>query len=193
MRGFWIIGGFGISLFFGLASIPPLRMYFRTRMRGLLFSAVGAILVAFSFLGITIWYMGGYSEDSPIYLLFFLVMVASIAITFLASVILNTNESGLWKELGEKTTFWQRLTGNIPILKYEKPPPPTISMRTGLIIGISAMTLGSLVIILYILFKITTFFSFLIAAIGTFIFGLLFVIFSIIYLDKGKKLPEKNK
>jgi hypothetical protein len=32
---------------------------------------------------------------------------------------LGTKESGVWAELVEKTTFRQRLTVNVPILKYE--------------------------------------------------------------------------
>jgi hypothetical protein len=102
-----------------------------------------------------------------------------------------TSESGLWVELGEKTTFRQRLTGNIPILKYEKPPPPAMSRRTGLIFGIVTITLGCLLIMLHILFKIPGFtIHFLVPGFFAFFFGLLLVIFSIIYLNKGKKSPE---
>ena len=196
MKNLILIGGFLITLFFGLMSIPPLRIHFRTGMKSYLLGGVAAILGAFSFLGMTIWYISsdllrGYLGEAPIFLFLFGLGVA-IFITALGAVILNTNESGLWNEICEKTTLWQRVTGKVPILKHEKPPPPAISKRTGLIIGITAMALGSLVIIPYILFKIpTVFMSFFMAAIIVFILGLLLVIFSIIYLDKDKKPDEK--
>jgi hypothetical protein len=172
-------------------------MYFRTGMKGLLFMGVGVLLAAVSFLGMTIRDISldslrkGDSLYDPIYMFFLVFLGVGGVITTLGSVILTTRESGVWKEFGEKTTFRQRVTGNIPILKYEKPPPPAIGKRTGIIIGIIAMTLGSSIIIPYIVFKIpTVFMSFFMGAILAFVLGLLLVIFSIIYLDKDKKPPE---
>jgi hypothetical protein len=195
MRYLLLIGSFLITLFFGLGSIFNLRIHLRTGMKSFLFGGIGFLLGAFTFLGMTIVcmrldlyrrYLGG----SPSFL-FLAVGGVAVFMTAIGEVILNTSESGLWKEIGGKTTLWQRITGNVPILKDEKLPSPAISKRTSIIIGIIAMTLGSLIIIPYIVFKIPTIFrSFFIAAVLVFISGLLLVIFSIIYLDKGKKSPE---
>jgi len=197
MKDLFLIGGFGIALFFGLASIPPLRMHFRTGMKGLLFMGVGGMLGSFGILGMTIRDIilaplhEGDSLSDPIFLFFLVVLVVGGLIGQLGFIIVNTSESGLWVELGEKTTFRQRLTGNIPILKHEKPLPPAMSKRTGLIFGITAMTFGSLLIILNMLFKIQALFiHFFITAAFAIIVGLMLLIFSAIYLDKDKKPPE---
>jgi hypothetical protein len=197
MIDFFTIGGFGITLLFGLASIPLLRMHFRTGLKGLLFMGVGVILMAFGALGITILerklaplHEGDSLYDS-IFLLFMIVIGVAYLITLLGVIILYTRESGFYLEFLEKTTFRQKLTGNIPILKFEKPPPPAINKRTGLICGITAITFGSLLILLHILFKIPGFtIHFVISGSFALIIGLLLVIFSMIYLDKGKKSPE---
>jgi len=191
MREFWIIGGFGIVLLFGLAAITRLRIYFRTGMKGVFFGGIGLLLIVFCFLGMTILFIVGYSDEMVPVGFFLLVGVVGGIMTFLSTTISNTSESGLWVEFLEQTTFKQRLTGNVPILKYEKPPPPTVSKRTMLILGITTMTLGSLLIMVHILFRIPNFtIHIFIPGTLALIFGLLIVIFSITYLNKGKKSPE---
>jgi hypothetical protein len=190
MIDFWTIGGFSITILFGLASIPHLRMYSRTGLKNLLFRGLASLLIAFFIFGMTILYIYDYFEIIPI-IIFLLIGGVGALVSFLSTIIASTSESGFWVEFGEKTTFRQRLTGNIPILKFEKPPPPAMSRRTGLIFGIFTITLGCLLMMLHILFKIPGFtILFFIPGAFAFIFGLLLVIFSIIYLDKGKKSPE---
>jgi hypothetical protein len=144
----------------------------------------------------TIWgmfydFLREYISDTLLFFVMLALYLAALIIGYSGDAILLYDESELWKQIFEKTTFWQRLTGNVPILKDEKLPSPAISKQTSIIIGIIAMTLGSLTIIPYIIFKIQTIFtSFLIGAVHAFIFGLLLVFFSFICLDKGKKPPE---
>ena len=120
MIDFWTIGGFSITVLFGLASIPPLRMYLRTGMKGLLFMGGGALLMSFGVLGITILdsnlapLRDGDFLYGPIFLLFTIVMGAAFLITLLGQIILYTREKEFWLEFLEKTTFRQKLTGNIP-------------------------------------------------------------------------------
>jgi hypothetical protein len=200
MIDLFLIGGFGISLFFGFASIPHLRIHFRTGMKGSLLMGIGCLLLALAALGITILETGlaplheGDSLYDPIFSFFVVVLVLGFLTGQLGFIILNTRESGLWFEILEKTTFKQKLTGNIPILKYEKPPPPAMSRRTGLVLGISAVIFGLFLITLNIIFKHQPFYiEFYISAAVVIVIGLMIVIFSIIYLDKSKKSPKKNK
>jgi hypothetical protein len=190
MINFWTIGGFSLTILFGFASIPAFRMYSRTGMKSLLFRGLSSLLVAFFIFGMTILLMVDYFEIIPI-IIFCLIGGIGALMSFLDIIIASTSESGFYVDFGEKTTFRQRLTGNIPIFKHEKPQPPTVSKRTMVILGITSMSLGSLLIMTHILFRIPNFtILFLIPGGFAFIFGLLLIIFSIIYLDKGKKSPE---
>jgi len=191
MKVLLLIGGLGFVLLFGLSSMAALRIHFRTGMKGSLFMGIGFQLITLGVLGITLL---DTSLDSrgvwaslydSIFLALLLVLIGGGFMTILGFIIVNTSESGLYVEIGEKTTFWQRVTGNVPILKDNKFRPPAMSKRTGLIFGISAITFGSLLIILNILFKIPALFIHIfITAIFAIVFGLLLVIFSVIYLDK---------
>jgi len=186
----FLISGLIITFFIVIGSISPLRMYFRTGMKGLLFMGVGGILGGFGFLGMVIDELGGHFGEVPIVLLVLLI-IAGVPMMAIGSMLLGTKESGLYEELFEKTSFKQRLTGNIPVLKFEKPLPPAMSRRTGLIFGITAITFGCLLILLHLLFKIPGFtIHFIISGTFALIIGLLLVIFSIIYLNKGKKSSE---
>jgi hypothetical protein len=194
----WTIGGFGMTLLSGLMSKSFWRVYSRTGLKGFFYESVGFIVLAYGFLGLTIWELSlnsldGYFEFG-FFVLFALIAGLGAFISTAGMIMLNTSESGLYSELCEKVeeiTFWQRITGDVPILKYEKPPPPTVSKRTMLILGITTMTLGSLLIMVHILFRIPNFtIHIFIPGTLALIFGLLIVIFSIIYLNKGKKSPE---
>lgn len=99
-----------------------------------------------------------------------------------------TKESGLWKEIGENITYRQAFTGNIPITKWEKRPPPLMKRRTGIIIGISLMVAGSLISILIVVSTLFHFFiNFFIVSVASFTLGLLLVIFSIAYLANEER------
>ena len=195
MRVLLLISGFLMTFLAGLLSIWQIRGHFRTGLKTYLYWGISLLLGAFTILGLTIWgmssnFLRGYLEDFIIVVM--AVLYATVLILhFSGDAILVNEESGLWQQIVEKTTNWQRITGNVPILKHEKPPPLSISKRTGLILGISAMTLGIVAIIPFIFFKFPiVFMSFFIAAIVAFILGLLLVIFSIICLDNAKKPPE---
>lgn len=194
MRNLLLIGGFGISLFFVLASIPDLRIYSRTGMKGFLLMGISEILVAIGVFGVTIrvlsldslcgWYFWEYLFCLP----FLMVFIVGLFMGQVGFIFNSTRESGLWNEICEKTPITKRIIGSVPILKYDKVPSPFLSKRTGLILGISLMTAGILIIITIILFKFSFLRGLLIASsITSFISGLLFVIFSIVYLNKGQK------
>jgi hypothetical protein len=157
-------------------------------MKGFLLRGIGQIACSIGFLGSAFWLIRNNTLpwENPFSLPFFLLLVVGFIIFKIGSIFYYTKESGLWKEIYEKTSIWEKLTGNVPILKYEKVSPPLLRRRTGLIIGISMMTVGGLAFIIIILIKSFFLKSFLIPySIAAFIIGLLFVIFSIAYLDKG--------
>jgi hypothetical protein len=95
-------------------------------------------------------------------------------------------ESSLQKEIFENTSYWQRVTGDIPIYKVEKGPAFFFRKKQGIIIGIALMTVGSLLTIVLIIMPNLFHFvlSFLIVFLSAFIMGLLLVIFSVTYLEK---------
>jgi hypothetical protein len=194
-----LIGGLVMSLFIGLISIPPIKIYFKTGMRGKLLQGTGGMLFASGTLVLTIWYISFYSLNKAnplaesISLIILLVILMGGLLNIVGFLTLSTIESGLLREVYSKTTFWKRITGEVPILTLEKIPPPLISKRTGLILGITTMTLGGFLILLHTLFTIPNFtMHFFVSGTFAFIFGLLLIIFSFIFLDKRKKLPKEK-
>jgi hypothetical protein len=121
---------------------------------------------------------------------FWIFLVLGVAGVFLQYVGLGihwTKESGLWNKICEKTSIWQRMTGDIPSFKSEQVPPPFLRKRTGLIIGISSMIFGIVISTILVLLKVSyVFMNFFIVSISAFIMGLLLIFFSFAYLDKGR-------
>jgi hypothetical protein len=113
-------------------------------------------------------------------------IIGGVFLTYLGFAFQTTKESGLWKEICEKTTYWERLAGRVPMLKDEQFPPPFFRRRTILILGSFMMTMGILITIATIFFKVPFSKDVLISSsVFATIFGLLFIIFSIVFL-KGK-------
>jgi hypothetical protein len=190
----------GIMLFILLLTIPSFRIYFRTGMRSALMFGVGLIISAIGMGGFTYWFLilspkaKELPWQDPFALPFFLLMLVG-AITFIVGdTLYYTKESGVWKELADKTTIWERITGRLPILHHEETPPPFFRKRTGLIIGISLMIAGITAAITSILIKISFLRDyFIVSSFTAIISGLLFIIFSIIFLSNGENhLNRKN-
>jgi hypothetical protein len=177
------VGFILMTLFFLLASVPWMRVYFRTGLKGALLNGVGTIFVAIGVPGFFYWFDSA-PMAFPFLPLLCLVLVIAGGLCLIVSLpVLYIKESGLWKEIYDKTTYWQRVTGNVPIVKYEKPPAPSANRQAYIILGILMMTGG---ILAFIFIKLTMNY-FLTAAISSFIIGLLFVIYSIVYLNKNKE------
>jgi len=172
------IAGLLITLFFLLVSIPQIRLYRRRGLKGALLRGIGGIAGAIGCFGLTFALLS--SWNYPIMPSLFLIII-SLLLYIVSFPILYIKESGLLKEL-ENTTYWQRFTGNVPIVKYEKRPDPTAKRQVFLLLGVVMMAGG---IIGAVFFKLTmNYFS--TGTIFSFIVGLLFVIFSLVYLNKNK-------
>ena len=187
-----LIGGFFITLLVGLSSIWQIRGYLRTGLKTYLYWAISALVCLVFFLGMIIWVMtsdslGRYFGETLI-----IIMPVLYLIVFYLNIsgdsLLLYDQRAAWEQMWEKTTCWQRLTGNVPILEHQKPRPLPISKRRGLVLGIFSTTLGTILIVTSILFKFSTVFihSFA-AAIVVLILGLLLIIFSIVCLEKNNK------
>jgi hypothetical protein len=115
---------------------------------------------------------------------FFFALIGMIIIT-VGNVLFYTKEGGVWKELSNRTTILNRITGNFPVIRGEM-PRPIFSKRIGIIIGIS-LTIGAFFgTMASILIKISFLRGFFIAAsLSALISGLVFIIFSIIFLGKN--------
>jgi hypothetical protein len=169
-----------ITVFLLLCAVPWLRIYFRTGLNGALLTGVGEIVFAFGFLGVAYWFIRDIAPwESPSSLPFFLLLIAGLLILIVSRPVLYIKESGLWKQIYDKTPYWKRVIGSVPIVKDEKLPAPSVNKRTSLNVGISLMATGILIIILFILFKFSISYI-LIASISAFIIGLVVVIFSIV-------------
>jgi hypothetical protein len=92
--------------------------------------------------------------DDPFLWVFSPLLIVGGILHYVGLSIHWTKESGLWKEIFETTSYWQRMTGNIPVVKYDKLPPPYLKKKTSIIIGITLMTSGILTIIAVILLQI---------------------------------------
>jgi hypothetical protein len=186
MEALLLTGGILFTLLGGLSSIWQIRGYLRTGMKTYLYWGIGfaVFLVFFPACSIEIRPFG---YDANIIVMALLYLTA-FYFRYSGLSILHYDEKALWQEMCEKTTYWQRLTGNVPILEHQKPRPLPISKRSGLALGILSTTLGAIVIVLFILFKVpivstNTFTAAILAA----IYGLLLIIFSILCLEKDKK------
>jgi hypothetical protein len=177
----------GITIFLLLCAVPWLRIYFRTGLNGALLTGVGEIVFAFGFLGVAYWFMRDIAPwESPSSLPFFVLLIAGLLILIISRPVLYIKESGLWKHIYDKTPYAKRVIGSVPIVKYERLPGPSINKRTSLSVGISLMAMGILIIMVFILFKVSINYI-LIASISAFILGLVVVIFSIVYLHEAKR------
>jgi hypothetical protein len=182
-----LIGGFLITLLTGLSSIWQIRGYLRTGMKAYLYWGSSSLVALVMFMGMPI---------VPMSFDFFSIIMAALFLTAFyfgisGDSILLYDERVAWEKMYEKTTYWQRLTGNVPILEHQKPRPLPISKRNGLIIGILFTTLGTIVTVAFILFEVpmvtTNIFKVGIVAL---ILGPLLIIFSVICLEKYKNRPE---
>jgi hypothetical protein len=169
-------------LFASPAALTNLRIYFRTRMKSFFCTGVGAAISTIGFGGLFFCGIVNLSIAWG-YIVFFALVLLGLVFDLVGSVILWTKESGLWKEIGETTSFWQRLTGNVPMIKYNKLPSPSLKRRTGIIIGIILITLG----IIWGAFLKLTLNYFSVIALSMSIMGLLLVIFSTLYLSSGER------
>lgn len=123
-----------------------------------------------------------------IYRLWLGLFVVATLLHLLYYAFIFTKESGLSKEIFKNTSYWQRMTGNIPVVEWEKRPPPSLKKKTSIIIGISLMTIGSLMSILIAMSSLFHFFMiFFIISVSALILGLLLIIFSIAFLEKENK------
>jgi hypothetical protein len=189
-----LIGGFLITLLTGLSSIWQIRGYLRTGMKAYLYWGIFSIVALVMFLGMPIVLMSSdfWGEYTFSIIMGALFVTAYYFKTSAASNILY-DERVAWQQMCEKTTYWQRLTGNVPILEHQKPRPLPISKRNGLILGILFTTLGTIVTVAFILFEVpmvtTNIFK---AGIVALILGPLLIIFSVICLEKYKKRPEER-
>jgi hypothetical protein len=127
-------------------------------------------------------------EENIIYVIVGVVFFVGVYfhVTYLG-ISLN-KDSDLLKEIFEKTSYWQRVTGDIPIYKVEKRLPPFLRKKKGIIIGVFLMIVGSLLSIFLIIMPNLFHFvlSFLIVSLSAFIMGLLLIIFSVAYLGKER-------
>jgi len=175
------VGFLLMTLFFLLASVPWLRIYFRTGLKGALLNGVGAIVGAIGVPGFL------YCLDSPpvalplLPFLFLALMIVALLFVIIAMPVMYIKESGSWKEIRDKTPYWKRVIGSVPIVKYEKPPFPSANRRTHLVLGVTMMVAS---ILAFIFFKRTMYFS--VASIAWFIMGLLYVILSFVYLTRKR-------
>jgi tellurite resistance protein TehA-like permease len=187
----FLIGALIISMFILLAAIPLFRIYYRTGMKASLLPGLGYVAVSIGLSGValiasirrelTLW-------DNASTLPLFLLIIAGVFLTLLGFVLENTKEGGLWKEICDRTTYWERFTGRVPILKDEKIPPPFFKRLPILILGSSIMTAGILTIIITVLSNKSLLREHLISySIFAIMFGLLFIISSFVFLNKGKK------
>jgi hypothetical protein len=154
-------------------------------MKSTLFMGLGEISFSIGLFGAVYWFVKTrtFPGESLISLLVssFLLVFVSIVLNTAAAALRFGKESGVWKEICEKSTYWDRVIGRVPILKHETIPPPIRSSGEGLIIALSVVLPGILVIPIYILanFPIAAFCS-----IAVIIFSILFFGF---FVNRSKK------
>jgi hypothetical protein len=113
--------------------------------------------------------------------------VVGVFLHLMYYALIFTRESGLWKEIGGNITYRQSFMGDIPRVKWDKRPEPLMKKKTGIIIGISLMIIGSLISIPILTSTLFHFFlNFFIVSTAACILGILLVVFSIVYLGKER-------
>jgi len=164
--------------------INALTIYFKTQIKSFLLLSLGGVFGIVGITGVVLWISG--NLDWIIVFVIFL-LIGSL-ISSVGSTMLITTESGLWKEVCQKTSFWQRLLGDIPTIEKKK-YPSTINRRILLLIGTSLMAVGVIVFVSQYFFSISKisknlFYVLLLTSITSFIDGMLLVFFSMAYLNK---------
>jgi hypothetical protein len=157
------IGMLVITLIAAINIRAAFRVYFRAGLTSRLWFVASHIVFLISiwigYILFTIDLCANYGlcstpgEENVIYVIVGVVFFVGVYchLTYLG-ISLN-KEGSLQKEIFENTSYWQRVTGNIPIFKFDKRPSPLLRKKTGIVIGISLMTAGSLITILIIMFN----------------------------------------
>jgi hypothetical protein len=191
------IGMLGITLLLIFSIRTDFRIYFRAGMSSRLWSAASSIIfitmIWIVYLPFMLFTNGDFCTNElcgeSIYWLMIVLFVAGVFLHVEFLGIAWNKEGGLRNEVAETTSYWQRFTGDIPVLKSEKFPPPLLCKRTGLVIGISLMASGILLTTIIVMFTLSHFFmSFFIVSVAAFMVGMSLVIYSVAYLEK-----ERNK
>ncbi len=185
MRRCLIIFCLGFSLSLIVCSIPMLRIYVRTGMKGFLFRGLGIISGSVGLFGSAYWFIKNETLpwESLISLPFFILMLVGIVLVAAADVFAFGKESGLWKEIWERSTFWERVIGRVPILKHENIPPPIRSGKEGLMMALSIFVPIILIIIINIL-SVANFSKAALCSMAVIIFSILFFGF---FVNRSKK------
>lgn len=191
------IGMLGITLLIIFSIRTDFRIYFRAGMSSRLWSAAGSIIfitmIWILYLPFALFTNGYFCTNElcgeSIYWVMVVLFVVGVFLHIEFLGISWNKEGGLRNEIAETTSYWQRLTGDIPVLKSEKFPPLLLRKRTGLVIGISLMASGiCITTILSYSISFHFFMSFFIVAVAAFMVGMSLVMYSVAYLEK-----ERNK
>jgi len=172
-----------MTLFFLLVSISWTRIYFRTGLTGALLSGVGGIIGTLGVPGFFFWFDNGPAGLPSLPLICFVLMIVSLLFNIVAFPVMYIKESSAWKEIRDKTSYWQMLTGNVPTVKYNELPSPIAKKRVPLLLGILMMTGGSVALV-FIKIRSNYFSA---GAMIWFAIGMLYFIFSIVYLRREKE------
>jgi len=151
----------------------------------LLFS-IALATIGFGFIG-TINILVSYAKEgkfSVLAILFFAVLGFGLFLLFMGIAYLITADSGVWKEIGNRTSFLQRVLGSVPIIEKSQ-YPPIVRLQSGLAIGISMLAIGAFFVFYPLLFPGAPRDKSSLAVIF-FVQGILIIIFSIIYLSRKK-------
>jgi hypothetical protein len=187
MRNTLLIATFGITLLVVLWSISWIRIYFRTGMKSSLLTGGGGIIGGVGFCG-TVYRFIRYEFmpwENQFSLFLFLLMLVGVIMLILSDSIYYTKDSGIWKEICDRTPLLERVFGHVPIMKYGKAPSPFFRRRAILIIGTSMMTIGILTMMIVLQLNISYPKGFLItSSLSAVIGGLFLVIFAISSLKK---------
>jgi hypothetical protein len=115
------------SLILILCSISYVRIYIRTNQKGILFLIIG------SFIGSLGFFLPAYSFS-------ILFLCISYILITLGLILQGTLESGTVKYIKNNTTFYQRLLGDVPIIKDNI--KPQFNKKQTILIGIITIGLG---------------------------------------------------
>jgi hypothetical protein len=185
MRKLLLIFSLVFSLSLIVCSMPMLRIYVRTRMKGFLFRGLGIITSSVGLFGSAYWFIKTETLpwESLISLPFFILMLAGAVLLAAGDVFVFGKESGLWKEIWERSTFWEWVIGRVPILKHENLPPPIRSSKEGLMMALLIFVPIILIMIINIL-SVANFSKAALCSVAVIIFGILFFGF---FVNRSKK------
>jgi hypothetical protein len=147
-----LICGAGV-LFFIVLTLGELRIYRRTKMISFFLFTLGGIACITGISGSVVWLITnlhllrkGHFNPWIIPFLFLLTVGGFLGTT--AITLRLTIDSGLWKEICGQTSIWQRLLGDVPVIKKEHEYPQPPGERRLFLIGFFLLVCGILTILL---------------------------------------------